>query len=234
MPSASMLGALGLLGLVVISSLPTLLLDPSGDDGSSNLGVTVIDPSATASPQPSPNPSSGPSGPRGGGGDEPAPRPAEPAPDAEEPGPSWVVLSGLDNTVHGEVNPLRGWVHSVVSVANRSETETVSGTLTFRLRSTLGLQLGPALTRDVDRIEPGETVLSEVDLYGVGQWPMVQVSVTFEPDDADGQGPMTREAWVLTLPWLLLAGLVLAAAAAVILWLRRPQLVRPLRARSAT
>ncbi|MFT4285643.1 MAG: hypothetical protein QM598_12485 [Protaetiibacter sp.] len=222
-------------GLVAVLALT--LLVPVADvsaaapaDGDGDISVTIVDPTPDPTPQPSTTqgPGGGSSSPgRGGsGGDETTPDDGSSEPDAEGSGGHWIVVSGLDNSAHGELNPFRGWVRSTVSVANRSETETVGGRIVFRLRTIFGAQIGPALTRPLADIEPGTTRDSSVELVGVGQWPLVQVSATFEPDGPSGADPITREAWVLALPWLLLAILVLMVAAAAILWLRRAG-VRP-------
>jgi len=215
-------------GLVAVLAL-TLLMPVAGvsaaapADGDGDISVTIVDPTPDPTPRPSATqgPGGGSPGRGGSGGAQPTPddEPSEPA--AEGSGGHWIVVSGLDNSAHGELNPFRGWVRSTVSVANRSETETVGGRIVFRLRTIFGAQIGPALTRPLADIEPGTTRDSSVELVGVGQWPLVQVSATFEPDEASGLDPITREAWVLALPWLLLAILVLVVAAAAILWLRR-------------
>lgn len=203
---------------------------PAGDGDGTDISVTIVDP--TSSPTPSPSSPSG-SGSQpgrsgvasnGGTGDGALPVDDGAAPDAEGSGSSWIVVSGLESSVQGELNPFRGRVHSRVTVANRSETATVSGELVFRMRTLFGAQIGPAITRQVDAIEPGDVHVGSADLAGVGQWPLVQVAATFTPDGDVEQDPIVRDAWVLAFPWLLLVILVLVVAGCVVMWVRRDAL----------
>lgn len=233
MSSPVLLPLAAILVLVSAAVLPTAALDPTGD-GTGTLGVTVIDPTATESPTPSPSPSGTPrpgGGGGGGSGGSPTPSPSpDPQPTQEPEGGGWIVMGGLDASAHGSIDPLRGWVNASVALANQSTSDTASGTMTFRLFSPLGAQIGSKVTHEVTGIAPGDTQRINARLDGVGQWPLVRVTATFTPaapEAGEAMDPMTREAWVVTFPWVLLVGLVLLLASAIIVALRRGTLTLP-------
>jgi hypothetical protein len=198
-------------------------------DSGGDITVTVVDPSASPSPASSAAAGSGTATPgrgsnTGGGTGESSESGSTGGGDIGPTGagvPSWIVVSGFDSGAHSELDPLRGWMHSTVTVANRSTTETVSGVLTFRLRSFLGGQLGPTVTRQITELRPGDTSEVSVDLVGVGQWPLVKSSVTFQQRGASHQSPIVREAWVLGFPWLLMVIAILAVAIVAVARIRR-------------
>lgn len=235
MPSLGVLPLAGILVLVSAAVLPTAVLDPSGD-GTGNLGVTVIDPTATESPSPTPSPSQTPRPGGSGGGSGETPPPSE----TPSPGPAevpddggWVVMGGVEASAHGEINPLHGWVTASVGLTNRSGSAPASGTMTFRLYNPLGVQIGSKVSHTVTGIAPGETQTVNARLDGVGQWPLLRVVATFTPDAAaaasasDPADPISRETWVIAFPWVLLIGVVLLLASGIIVALRRGTFTRP-------
>ncbi|PZQ90779.1 MAG: hypothetical protein DI534_06190 [Leifsonia xyli] len=223
MPRAGALAVVGIL-VFLVGVQPAYAADPGGD--TATLGVTVIDPSATPTPSPTPATPGGGGGGTGGGGSGGG---GTGTPPVETPQPSstpvpdpngWIVVSGFDSSSHAEFNPLRGWVDATITIANRSKAAVAKGTVTFRLFSPFGAQLGPAVTRDVGTLKPGDVLKLQARLPDVGQWPLVRVTASFAPEGTDSKTPIVRESWVLTFPWLVLVAAVLAAAVGVIVRLR--------------
>lgn len=234
MPSLGVLPIVGIVLLVSAVAFPSLAADPSGD-GTGTLGVTVLDPSETESPTPSPSPSASETprpggGGSGGSGGTPAPSDSpSPEPTSIPEGGGWIVVGGLEATAHGEFDPLRGWVDASLTISNKSQTESVSGTVTFRLYNTLGTQIGSKATHTVTGIVAGETQRVNARLVGVGQWPVLRVVATFAPDASTSETPMDpieRESWIIAFPWVLLVGLVLLLASGIIVGLRRGSFAR--------
>lgn len=199
--------------------------------------VTVVDPTASPSPSSSAAAGSGTTSPGRGsgssGGSTSSSAPASPGGSGTGSSasgiPKWIVVSGFNSATHAELDPLRGWVRSTVTVANRSTSEKVSGELVFRLRSFLGGQVGPSVVREISGLRPGETSMPSVDLAGIGQWPLAQVAVTFRQSAAGHQGSMVREAWVLGFPWLLLVMAIAVLALLAIARIRRGAIVHAFR-----
>jgi hypothetical protein len=219
--------SVGILALFLFASQTTVALAlPADDDtgNAGNIGVTVTDPDETPSPSASPSVGSH-SGGGGGVGSiadpEPTPEPSE-SPVAE-PGAAGIVVSGITTHPRSELNPFGGTVNTTISVTNHTAA-AVSGTLSFRLMTPFGAQIGPTLKRDVNRLPPDQHRATNVNLPDVAQWPLVLVTAEFSPRPASSDGgPIVREAWVVTFPWLLLALLVLAIASVAILRLTRPE-----------
>ncbi|MEO5920009.1 MAG: hypothetical protein ABIQ01_02590 [Pseudolysinimonas sp.] len=211
-----------------------------GDGDGSSIGVTVVDDTPSPTPIPSSSNNSGGSGSGGsgssgsggsgsggsgsGGGTPPPPGSGGTPTPSPTPGGTdgWIVMSGIDPSPQTELNPFRGWVRVVVSVANRSSTIPVSGAIVFRMYTAFGTQIGPSVTQQVARIPPGEVRQSTATLPGVGQWTFVRVTAEFTPrGPLKDVGPISRETWVFVLPWLLLAIAVILVAAGIIVRLRR-------------
>lgn len=212
-----------------------------GDGTGSGLGVTVVDETPTPTPTPtrsSPSGSGG-SGSSGGsqggsgggggfgssggsGGSTPAGSGATPTPTPTAGAiAKWIVVTGLDSSAQAALDPLAGRMHVRVSVANRSTSTPVSGTVVFRMYNIFGVQIGSSVSRAVTGIPPEDMRTSTATLDGVGQWTVLRVTATFTPKGAEDDATLVRETWVLALPWLLVAIGVLVAATLIILRLRR-------------
>ncbi|WP_143109875.1 hypothetical protein [Agromyces sp. CF514] len=203
------------------------------------LSVTILDEDAPTTTPPTTGPtgatgSPGAVGALGGmGGSQPtAPAasdtavPAAPASDELSMG-GVLYIGGLESTFTPSTDPLAGDVDLSFTVRNASK-KAFDSRATFWIETPFGARLDSARA-DMEALAAGESRRVQVRLTGVGQWPIVNASVTLTPPtqvEGTELTPITRETTVLAFPWALaLFAVLVGSAVAVFRLLRSKRLV---------
>lgn len=212
--------------------------DPDDSDGGQPI-VVIVRPSvptpapATPTPTPTPSPTPKPSGSStSGSGSGSSPNTTVPPADGEDlPTLSddifsvggVLYVSGVHTRYVPSFNPGRGEIRASFTVRNVS-TSTVNSRVSFKLTNFLGQRLSTVDGITVMRLLPDETREVEAVLGNAGQWALETASYTLRPTNlVEGKklDPVTREAVVFFLPWLILAILIAAGAAYLIVRILR-------------
>ncbi|MGN6219399.1 MAG: hypothetical protein ACTHNQ_07840 [Microbacterium sp.] len=150
------------------------------------------------------------------------------APNADAPADSLpgqklpVVVSGLAVDNRSTLNPADGAIAASVTVKNLS-TETIEGTSEFWVSNVFGMRL--ATVKKPFTVAPDETQDVTAVLDGFPQSGLLHVAATVTPPSVVSgmeQPPITRDAWTLVIPWIVVAGITaLTAIASFVLRRRR-------------
>lgn len=133
-------------------------------------------------------------------------------------------VGGLTTSPRISIDPFAGTVRLWFTVRNDSKS-VVDGAARFWMTTWLfGIPLDEQ-TVTVGALQPGESRVVSAELEGAGQWALVDTHVTLTPPETiDGAetAPVTRDALVFVVPWLILAGtgVALAGLLAARLWQR--------------
>jgi dihydroorotate dehydrogenase (fumarate) len=134
-----------------------------------------------------------------------------------------LTISSFAGAYHSGWNPLDGSI-TVTSTVTNAGNVALEGTATLTAGTWFGLGVGQLSRAELPEILPGNTSTVSYEITGVPQVGYAVVSLLVQggiSGDAPDPGPLpviTRDAFVLAVPWLLL--LVIAAAAGVWLLLR--------------
>lgn len=138
-----------------------------------------------------------------------------------------LAISGLSTGSTPSINPFDGRVQTWFTVRNTSKS-SIDLTADFWMENALGLRLANVDGVALSGVKPGETRTLSAELTGAGQWTVLTAHVRVNPPaqvDGTELAPLTRDATVFVVPWLilLLAGAG-AAAVVVVMIVRRATL----------
>lgn len=136
-------------------------------------------------------------------------------------------ISGLSTGSAPTINPFDGRVQMWFTVRNTSKS-SIDLTADFWMENALGMRLANVDGVALSGLKPGETRTLSAELAGAGQWTVLTTHVRVTPPaqvDGTELTPLTRDATVFVVPWLilLLAGAG-AAAVVVVMIVRRATL----------
>ncbi|CAL8978953.1 hypothetical protein PROP_02650 [Propionicimonas sp. T2.31MG-18] len=134
-----------------------------------------------------------------------------------------LTLSSFSGTYNCGWNPFDGSITTTATITN-SGNVALEGVLTLSGSTWFGIGTGQVVRQELNEILPGNTATVTLDLKGVPQVGYATTTLLLQggiSGDAPDPGPLpviTRDAFVLAVPWLLL--LVLAAGVGGWFWLR--------------
>ena len=128
-----------------------------------------------------------------------------------------LTIDGVSSSYAPSFNPLDGETTITFTVRNAGNV-ALSGDLKAEVKGLFGVGLSAAVDQEVDEMLPGSTRTITTTVSGVGQWiflnPVVTVYPKIDPE-ALNPGPLvsvTRDTILLTVPWVLLALIVIGLA----------------------
>ncbi|WP_295786010.1 hypothetical protein [uncultured Microbacterium sp.] len=130
-----------------------------------------------------------------------------------------IYVGGLNGAGAPSVNPVDGTVDLWFTVRNASST-AVDATAAFWMDAPVfSTRLDGTGDVAITGLQPGESRVVSATLHGAGQWTLVSTHVSFTPPETVGgqaASAVTRDAFVLVFPWLLvLVAVVLALSVLV-------------------
>ncbi|MFG6475129.1 hypothetical protein ACFXP7_01950 [Microbacterium sp. P06] len=156
----------------------------------------------------------------------------DPTPTADEIDLGGILyIGGLSSSSVPSVNPFGGDLQLWFTVRNVSDS-TIEASADFWMAGPFGNRISSVDGVVISDLKPGETRTVGAELPGVGQWTVLSAHATLNPPESvNGTvlAPVTRDATVFALPWLV----VLLIAAGLTAWVvvqiaRRREGVEPL------
>lgn len=132
-------------------------------------------------------------------------------------------IGGLSTGSAPSLNPFGGEAQVWFTVRNMSKS-SIDLTVDFWMENVLGLRLSNVDGVAVPALKPGETRTVGADLPGAGQWTVLTAHARVNPPaqvEGTALSPVTRDATVFVLPWLVVLLLGVGAAAVVVVSLIR-------------
>lgn len=222
-PSPTSPGPTGVVGITAVVCGPSA---PATGTGSSNQGSGSTGLPGSRSVLGGSSTSSGSIGAGGGGTSPSSVQPLTTTPvtlaDAVDLG-GILSVGGLSTSSAPTVNPFGGDVQMWFTVWNTSKSP-IDLTADFWMENALGMRLATVDAVALTGLKPGETRTVSAELPGAGQWTVLTAHARVNPPaEVDGTelSPLTRDATVFVLPWLIVLLVGAGAAAAVVVMIVR-------------
>lgn len=126
-----------------------------------------------------------------------------------------LYISGLSSAYDWSLNPFAGSNETSFTVRNVSKT-TFSSTARFWMDGPFGNRISEVKGVKITDLKPGEARVVDARLGGVGQWTFVNMHATLSPPktvDGVELDSITRDQFVVILPWAILVLAVLGGLA---------------------